>query len=57
MLPIPVRNITNDSIFRVFAGGGASEPRGGHLSLGSGAWAGRGVIFHVDDDNVHVNER
>ena len=57
MLPIPVRNITNDSIFRVFAGGGASEPRGGHLSLGSGAWAGGCVIFHVDDDNVHVNER
>ena len=32
MLPIPVINITNDSIFRIFAGGGASEP-GGHLSL------------------------
>ena len=29
MLPIPVRNITNDSIFRIFAGGGG----GGHLSL------------------------
>ena len=30
-LPIPVINITNDSIFRTFAGGG------GHLRLGSGA--------------------
>ena len=38
MLLIPVINITNDSIFRVFAGGGgASEIREGHLRLDSGA--------------------
>ena len=40
MFPIPVINITSDSIFRIFEGGGASEPRGGHLSLGSGARGG-----------------